>query len=253
MRRAALATAAAGVALLTAAGCGDDAQSTDEGRLVVSAAASLTEPVTACTKGFDGATVRLSFAGSDELAAQIRQGVRPDVFAAANTKLPDALHDEGLVEEPRVFATNELVVVVPNDSKLEAVEDLARDGTTVAVGDEDVPVGAYTKTVLDRLPAVEARAIRANVRTEEPDVKGVLGKVAQGAADAGFVYASDVQAAGERVRAIRLPDALKPRVEYGVAIVKGAPNPEAADRLVTSLVSGPCQAALLAAGFGPPA
>ena len=41
--------------------------------------------------------MRLSFAGSDELAAQIRQGVKPDVYAAANTKLPDALHEKGLL------------------------------------------------------------------------------------------------------------------------------------------------------------
>ena len=58
---------------------------------MVSAAASMTEALTECAKGYPDATVRLSFAGSDELAAQIRQGVKPDVYAAANTKLPDAL------------------------------------------------------------------------------------------------------------------------------------------------------------------
>ena len=55
----------------------------------------------------------MSFAGSDELAAQIRQGVRPDVYAAANTTLPDQLHKEGLVGKPTVIATNTLVVAVP--------------------------------------------------------------------------------------------------------------------------------------------
>ena len=57
--------------------------------------------------------MRASFAGSDELAAQIRQGVKPDVFASANTKLPDELFEEGLVEKPVVFAANELVLAVP--------------------------------------------------------------------------------------------------------------------------------------------
>ena len=57
--------------------------------------------------------MRLSFAGSDELAAQIRQGVKPDVYAAANTRLPDELYDEGLLGEPVEFATNELVLAVP--------------------------------------------------------------------------------------------------------------------------------------------
>ena len=57
--------------------------------------------------------MQLSFAGSDELAAQIRAGAKPDVFAAANTKLPDELFAEGLVERPRVFAANKLVLAVP--------------------------------------------------------------------------------------------------------------------------------------------
>ena len=69
----------------------------------------MTEALTTCSQDFSGADVRLSFAGSDELAAQIRQGVKPDVYAAANTKLPEELNKEGLLSKPVEFATNELV------------------------------------------------------------------------------------------------------------------------------------------------
>ena len=41
----------------------------------------------------------------------------------------------------------------------------------------------------------------ANVRSEEPDVKGVVGKLTQGAADAGFVYLTDVTEGDHRRRA----------------------------------------------------
>ncbi len=58
-------------------------------QLTVSAAASLKTAFTEYGKQFPDADARFSFAGSDELAAQIEQGVKPDVFAAANTKLPD--------------------------------------------------------------------------------------------------------------------------------------------------------------------
>jgi molybdate transport system substrate-binding protein len=241
-RAAALLVAAA----LVAAGCGDDDGSGSAGRpLVVAAAASLSEALRACSP--EG--TRLSFAGSDELAAQIRQGVEPGVFAAANTTLPEQLRAEGLAAEPRVFATNELVVAVPADSRIRALEDLAADGVTVAVGATSVPAGAYARDVLGRLPGAVRQAIENNVRTREPDVKGVVGKVGQGAADAGFVYATDVTAAGGRLRAVRLPADLQPRVAYAAAVVARS---AAADRYLDDLVSGRCQDALREAGFGAP-
>jgi molybdate transport system substrate-binding protein len=198
----------------------------------------------------DGATVRLSFAGSDELAAQIRQGVRPDVYAAANDRLPQQLHDEGLLSRPVRFATNELVLAVRADSELAAVTDLTGDGVKIAVGSESVPVGAYTREALARLPSEQEQAILANVRSNEPDVRGIVGKLTQGAADAGFVYATDVKAAGDALRAIPLPASLKPDVTYAAGVVDGAAEPGLAQAFVDGLLDGPCAQALQAAGFG---
>jgi len=84
--------AAVAVLALAPAGCGSDdnsstSPSSSSGRLVVSAAASLQKAFTQYGRQFDDGRVRFSFAGSDELAAQIRQGVKPDVFASAKTKL----------------------------------------------------------------------------------------------------------------------------------------------------------------------
>ena len=155
------------VLLALVAGCGGDDNSgdSDSPRLVVSAAASLTDALTSCSKQFDGAQVRLSFAGSDELAAQIRQGVKPDVYAAANTKLPDQLAQEGLLDKPVTFATNELVIAVPGDSDITSINDLARPGTKLVIGSDTVPVGSYTRQVLGRLPTGEQQKIMDNVRS----------------------------------------------------------------------------------------
>jgi molybdate transport system substrate-binding protein len=106
--------------------------------------------------------------------------------------------------------------------------------------------------VLDGLPADQRKAILANVRSNEPDVAGVVGKVATGAVDAGFVYITDVQAASGELKAIDLPADLKPRVAYGVAVVKGAKHPELARKFVAGLLNGPGRKALDAAGFLPP-
>ena len=234
-------------------GCGDsDADSAGKSRLTASAAQSLQGAFEDYGTRFDAATARFSFAGSDQLAAQIRQGVRPDVYAAANTELPSQLFEEGLVEEPVEFAGNRLVIAVPADSDIAGVADLAREEIALAIGAQAVPVGAYTREVLARLPGEQRRAILANVRSEEPDVSGAVGKLTQGAADAGFLYATDVAGAGDRLRSIELPERLRPRVTYGAAVVKGAKEPEAARAFIEGLLSGPGRGALRRAGFTSP-
>ncbi len=250
-----LGTMLAVCALLVGA-CGGDDSSTSGGsrpQLTVSAAASLKAAFTEYGKQFKDADSRFSFAGSDELAAQIEKGVKPDLFAAANTKLPDALYAKGLVEKPTVFAGNRLVLAVPaGDSKISSLTDLERKGVKLAIGAKDVPVGTYTRTVLDKLPPKESKAILANVRTEEPDVGGITGKLTQGAVDAGFLYASDVRATDDKLEAIQLPDELQPTVAYGVAVVKGAKHPKEAKAFIAGLLKGDGEQALHDAGFLPP-
>jgi molybdate transport system substrate-binding protein len=237
---------------LVLSACGDDDTATaDKPRLVVSAAASMTEALEACTPSFEGATLRLSFAGSDELAAQIRQGLKPDVFAAANTRLPAELHEEGRLDEPAEFATNELVIAVPADSSVRSIDELGAPGLKLAIGSESVPIGSYTRETLAKLPAAREQAILANVRSNEPDVKGIVGKLTQGAADAGFVYVTDVNAANGELKAVKLPKELEPEVTYAAGVVVGAREPVQARAFVDGLLDGPCADALADAGFGP--
>jgi molybdate transport system substrate-binding protein len=234
--------------LVVIAGC---AGSDTSDQVVVSAAASLD---TAFNDYVDAAGIdaKMSFAGSDELAAQIRQGVKPDVYAAANTTLPDQLHSEGLVGKPTVFATNTLVLAVPQDSQIDSLDDLTQPGTSVAMGDPTVPVGSYTREVLDRLPADQRRAIYDNVRSEEPDVSSISGKLTQGAADAGFIYVTDVAASDGQLKAIQLRADLQPNVAYGAAVVTGAKNPEGAHKFIDGLLSGDGATTLEEAGFKAP-
>ena len=177
---------------LVLAGCGDDTSNSP--RLDVAAATSLKTALGAAAPRFDDATVRLSFAGSDQLAAQIRAGARPDVFSAANTKLPAALLREGLVEKPVDFATNQLVLAVPGEgTTVSSIGDLAGPGVDLAIGASRRARRLVHTEGPGQLPAGERQRILDNVRSEEPDVGGVVGKLSQGAVDAGFVYATDVQ------------------------------------------------------------
>jgi molybdate transport system substrate-binding protein len=230
-------------ALVAFGGCGG---SDPKPPVVVSAASSMTEALTSCSPD-----AKLQFAGSDELAAQIEQGVKPDVYAAANTKLPDQLHSEGKLSKPVKFATNTFVLAVPKDSKIGSVNDLTAKGVKIAIGSETVPIGSYTRDTLAKLPPAQSKAILANVRSNEPDVKGIVGKLTQGAADAGFVYVTDVNATNGRLKAIELPADVEPQVTYEAGVVKGAKHPTEGQDYVDGLTSGACADTLKTAGFGP--
>jgi len=244
---------AAALAALALAGCGSSSSDTaSKPNLTVSAAASLKAAFTAYAQQFAAANVRYSFAGSDVLAAQIEQGVKPDVFASANTKLPDMLYAKGLVAKPVTFAANKLVIAVPANSKIAGLSDLEKSGVKIAIGSPTVPIGAYTRMVLAKAGGAANSKILANVRSQEPDVSGIVGKLTQGAVDAGFTYVTDVTATKGALKAIALPASLQPVVAYGVAVVKGSPHPAQAEQFIAGLLSGAGQTQLQNAGFLPP-
>ena len=195
--------------------------------------------------------VTFNFAGSDELATQIREGAPADVYAAAGPRYPDELFEEGLIEEPRIFAANRLVLVVPADNPagIESVDDLTADGVKLVVGAEGVPIGDYTRTVLE---SIDMTDVLGKVVSNEEDVKGVVGKITAGAADAGFVYVTDATAAGDDVRAIELSEDAQAVVQYPIAVVAESENQDAAAAFVELMLSEEGQQALADAGFGPP-
>ncbi|HSO97374.1 MAG TPA: molybdate ABC transporter substrate-binding protein [Solirubrobacteraceae bacterium] len=239
-------------AILGLAGCGSSAGGATKPTLTISAAASLKSALTHYDASFTPAQARAQFAGSDILAAQIEQGARPDLFAAANASLPQLLFAKHLVERPVAIAANRLVIAVPaTDTRIRSLADLERPGTAIAVGSPTVPIGVYTRKVLARLGSRASR-ILGNVRTQEPDVSGIVGKLTQGAAAAGFTYASDVRATHGQLRAIALPASLQPVVTYAAAVVRGTTHDRQAAAYLAGLRSGAGQRDLIAAGFLPP-
>jgi molybdate transport system substrate-binding protein len=145
------------------------------------------------------------------------------------------------------------VLAVPaRAGHVRSLADLARPGIALVIGSRSVPVGAYTRAVLSRLPATRRRAILANVRSEEPDVAGVIAKLRARAADAGFTYATDVVAAGGALQARALPARLQPDVVYAAAVVSAARHPAQARAFIAGLLHGAGRAALRRAGFRAP-
>ncbi len=215
--------------------------------ITVFAAASLLEVLPRIDKA-----PRYSFAGSDQLAIQIQQGAPADVFAAASPKQPELLFRNGIVRKPVVFATNKLIVLVPrgNPAHIRTAYDLRREGVKIVIGDRTVPIGTYTRQILDAL-GITAEVIK-NVVSEESDVKGIVTKVALGEADAGFVYRTDAKPVASRTLSVALPVWAQPSIRYEIAVVKSSARPQAAKAFVKKLLSKRGRLLLKQAGFGLP-
>jgi len=211
--------------------------------LVVFAAASLTNVFPQID-----AQQQYSFGGSNMLAAQIQQGAPADVFASANTAIPQKLYDAGLVEKPVVFTRNALILIVPksNPAHIHSAYDLTHDGLKLVVAAPGVPVGDYTRIVLHNLGL---DAALSNVVSNESDVREVLAKVALGEADAGFVYTTDARTVRGKVATIGIRWSAQPIVQYAVAVVASSPHKAAARAFVAKLLRVTAQKKFQAAGF----
>jgi molybdate transport system substrate-binding protein len=195
---------------------------------------------------------RFSFGGSDELALQLRQGAPADVYASASPRYPELLYRDGVVSKPAVFATNRLAVLVPrsNPGRIHSVYDLRRSGLKIVIGDRGVPIGAYTRQLLDAIGIADD--VMKNVVSQETDVKGIVGKVALGEADAGFAYVTDARPVARKVRIVALPRWAQPPIRYEIAVVKAAPHRTAARAFLKRVLSTRGRLLLRRAGFGLP-
>jgi molybdate transport system substrate-binding protein len=192
-----------------------------------------------------------SFAGSNALATQIRNGAPADVFAAANPDNPARLFAQGVIGRPVMFTRNALVIVVPksNPAGISSVYDLAKSGVKLDVAASSVPVGSYTQQVLKQMNL--STKVLPNVVSQETDVRSVLAKIALGQADAGFVYSTDAQTVPNDVKVIKVPAWAQPKVVYAMAIVSRSPNRAAAQAFIDRVVSRAGQATMLRYGFLP--
>ena len=229
MRRLAVALAL----LLATAAC-----RADSAGVTVAAAASLTEAFEA----LGGAT--FSFAGSQQLIAQVEAGAPVDVVATADTDAMDRLVRAGLVDTPATFARNRLAIAVAtgNPGRIGGIADLGRAGLKVVLADPSVPAGRYARQALDRAGVV-VRPVSL-----ELDVKAVARTVAAGEADAGIVSVTDVPAAAR----VDIPDAANVVATYPVAVVRSTGDRAGARAFVDRLLGPAGRSALAAQGFALP-
>ncbi|MFP3988079.1 molybdate ABC transporter substrate-binding protein [Streptomyces sp. E11-3] len=252
MRRTTVAVLAAATLLLPLAACGgqQDSGNGRDTRLTVLAAASLTDVFKAAGAAYEkdhpGAKVEFSFAGSQELAAQVRQGAPADVLVTADTATMDGLKSE--TGPPTVIARNRLTIATApgNPERITGLTDLTRSGLKVVLAAPEVPVGLYSRQILDAQDA-DVKPV-----SQEPSVRAVLSKVELGEADAGIVYATDAASAEGKVSTVPIPDGQNAIASYPAATLTSSRNTDAAADFVTWLSSDEAQRLLRDAGFQAP-
>jgi len=130
--------------------------------VTVFAAASLTDVFQEAAQSFSRevhtGNVVFNFAGSQQLAGQLREGARADIFASADEMQMQAAIDAGRIGKASVktFACNRLMIgfgrraAGPSDGapEVESLLKLAQPGLKIVVGAEAVPIGQYTRQFL---------------------------------------------------------------------------------------------------------
>ena len=225
--------------------------------IVVSAAASLKnafEQIGSLYAAAAGdARAVFNFGASGDLMAQIRGGAPADVFAAAAAKDMDDLEAESaLLPGTRAdFAANEIVLVVPaaSTARASSFADLTRPvfARIGIVNPKTSPAGRYAEEVFTS--AAIAETVRPKLVLAE-NVRQVLDYVARGEVDAGVVYATDAAIRPQEVKVAAVaPAGSHQLVLYPIAVLKGAPHPEAAKAFVAAVRSDAGLAILARFGF----
>ena len=222
----------------------------DKTRLTVLAASSLTDAFEKLETMYESehsdVDMALSFDSSSILAEQVISGAPADVLATADETTMQKVVDEGLLTgAPVVFAQNTLVLVTPADDPggVDDVSDLDRTGVTFAACVPEAPCGDATQRLL-ALVGVQAAPV-----TEEDNVRSVLSRVTLGEVDAGFVYVSDAQAAGESVETVEVDRASDVVNSDPIAVVAATEHPEEAQDWVDLVLSDDGQEVLSSYGF----
>ena len=240
--------------------------------LIVFAAASLTETLTAIGEIYSaenpGVTFSFNFDSSGTLKTQIQEGADCDVFISAGQKQMNQMditaasdvNTEGLdlIDHDTRFdiLENKVTLVVPegNPKSIQSFDDLASHlqtgGILMVMGNSDVPVGQYTQKILAYYNLDEEALASAGTITYATNVKEVTSQVSAGSADCGVIYQTDAYSAGLAVVDSATKD-MCGRVVYPAAAIKAAPNPEGARAFLDFLRGDEASADFSEVGFTP--
>lgn len=245
-----------GLAALVLSACAADSPGDDDAGAPVVLAAASAEPALeqlarAPEVGDAVSGMAPEYAGTSTLVSQIESGRSFDVVLSASRRhMSELQQGEHIAGDPIPVATNRLVLAVPaaNPGGVESFEDFAAraEELTTAICAPQVPCGMLAETLSEELD------LDLHAATEETSVAAVLSKISLGEVDAGLVYRTDAEAAGEDVQAFQVPEVHGGTNQMWAGLSTDPPHPQAAEQLMGALASESGRAAFEQAGFLPP-
>ena len=225
-------------------------------QLTVFAAASLTETLNEIAEQYKTVAPNVelvfNFDSSGTLKTQIQEGADCDLFLSAGQKQMNQLditasadvNTDGLdFVDPSTrvdLLENKVVLCVPEgsdkgiDSFDALAEHLKAQDILFCMGNSDVPVGQYTQKILAHYDLDEEALAAAGVITYGSNVKEVTTQISEGSVDAGVVYCTDAYSAG-LTPVDEATAEMCGQVIYPAAVLKAAPNAEAAREFLAYL------------------
>jgi len=253
-------------------GCNSAQKSKGPVTLNIFAAASMTETLTEIGDKYMEAnpnvTLNFNFDSSGTLKTQIEEGAQCDVFISAaekqmnqldkssdSEKNPDGL--DFVLEGSRFnLLENKVALAVSGSNKADInsyddmVAALNAGSLFMAIGNEDVPVGQYTRKIFDYYKLDENALAENGQLTYGSNVKEVTTQISEETVDCGIIYQTDAYSAGLTVVDVATEE-MCGQVIYPAAVLNISENQDAAKAFLEYLKTETASKIFEGVGFTP--
>ena len=232
------------------------------GTLTAFVAANFTDANDAIAEEFEGqreeAQVESNYAGTQVLFLQLQQGASGDLFLSADLDYAEQAREEGLIDSFSEVSRNEEVIVVPsgNPAGIEGLEDLGAKPVELVIGVDTVPIGKYTRQILENANegygSDFSGRVTDNVVSEETNTREVAQKIALGEGEAAVVYRTDVTPGiADQVEIVEIPEEYNVKAFNYAGVLNDTPNPELAQEYLDFILTPEGQEILRSFGYEP--
>ena len=236
------------VSLLVFAGCGGVGGAEENNSMTALVAANMTDAMNELMAEYEkqneGTDLESSYDGTQILFTQIQQGVQADLFLSADLDFAKQAREEGFTGSFEPVSQTREIIIVPkgNPAGIESLEDLGTKEVELVVGVDNVPIGKYTRRVLENAEedygSDFSERVMENVVSTETNTKEVTQKAATGEAGASVVYVTDVTpSVAEKVEQIEIPKEYNVSALNYAAVLKRSENPDLTRDFVDFMLS----------------